>query len=68
MSLHNFIESNKHSSGHPVIYCGWCGVVVWSFGFTDYSVETLQKNVGQPCVHKTANRVATPTPRGLEGE
>lgn len=52
MSKHLFIETTtkvKDSQYHRLIYCQWCGLVVWNFNKYEGSLE-LQKKVGKPCV------------------
>lgn len=51
MSKHNFIESSERYEYHRIIFCEWCGLVVWHFNYRDMSKTELQAKVGQPCVH-----------------
>ncbi len=51
MSKHNFIEStDKFGEFYRLIYCTWCGMVVWNFNASDESVVELQKRVGETCI------------------
>lgn len=53
MSKHNFIESKSYGTKYDVvIYCTWCGLVVWDFNRTADSINKLQQKVGKPCVHE----------------
>lgn len=51
---HNFVESSRHfGEFHRVIYCTWCGLVVWNWNANDRtkpSLTDLQANTGKPCV------------------
>lgn len=50
---HNFIETtDKFGEFHRLIYCTWCGLVVWDFNGRESSVENLQLKVGSPCMHR----------------
>lgn len=51
MSKHNFIESREHGGKYDVIiYCTWCGKVVWDFNRNEVSVAKLQSTVKEPCI------------------
>lgn len=53
MSKHNFVESKSHGNDFQVvIFCTWCGKVVWDFNRNDKSVKELQQSVKEPCVYK----------------
>lgn len=53
MSKHNFVQSSeKFGEYTSIIYCTWCGLVVWDFNKnekTDLKQSDLQKNVGKAC-------------------
>lgn len=51
MSKHNFIESSDRYEYHRIIFCTWCGLVVWHFNHRDISIKDLQTKVGESCVH-----------------
>lgn len=52
MGKHNFVESAKHGNDYQVvIYCTWCGKVVWNFNRTDDSVKELQATIKEPCCY-----------------
>lgn len=50
LGRHNFIESDHHGSNYDVIiYCTWCGVVVWDFNRSQTSLKELQENAEKSC-------------------
>lgn len=65
MSKHLFVESSEHGSEYAVvIYCQWCGKVVWDFNRTDKSVSELQESTPTGCVYdqeSTRHRVVKPS-------
>lgn len=53
MSKHYFHESKGVGSNpqfYRIIYCEWCGLVVWDFN--SVAKRELQAKVGKPCVHQ----------------
>jgi hypothetical protein len=49
---HNFVESAGHGNEYNVvIYCKWCGKVIWHFNKSDKSVEVHQKDIKEPCIY-----------------
>ena len=56
MSKHNFVESEGHGSeSNVVVYCTWCGLVVWSFLERTIAAE-LQKEAECSCPATTGEK------------
>lgn len=54
MNKHNFVESSgAFGVYHRIIYCNWCGVVIWNFNRTEDSVKILQLNAQTVCKANT---------------
>lgn len=52
MGKHNFQETShqtKESDYHRIIYCVWCGIVVWDFNKSVASLKELQAKAGSEC-------------------
>ena len=61
MGKHNFMESSpRFDAYHRVIFCQWCGVVVWDFNKnekTDVKQSDLQKNAQTVCKANIAKEI-----------
>ncbi len=52
MGKHYFHETThlvKDSHYHRLIYCEWCGIVVWDFNRLENSLKELQDKAGGDC-------------------
>lgn len=64
MSKHNFIESSDQFGEYArLIYCTWCGRVVWHFNKnekSDTKPSDLQGHVGEPCIDSELKNIESP--------
>lgn len=52
MSKHYFKESKALGDSpefYRIVYCEWCGIVVWDFNNTKQALQELQKNAQTSC-------------------
>lgn len=73
MGKHFFHETtSKFGEFYRVIYCEWCGLVVWDFNKTETSLKELQLKAGDACKANLADErtprlsKASPTEEALE--
>ena len=61
MSKHKFVLTPKSESFNEfqrLIYCEWCGLVVWNFNANEHTKPSraeYQAKTGKPCLAMTTN-------------